>query len=155
MLPNWEEEASEEDDAAAEGVATGAGTDEETGFVDPESIFDNCAGVLEAGSVEDSDTCEALTGFALITCFCWTATDGRDGVTSVSSVAGVGFAAASVLGDEHSEGTSSGFFHCKVPSLIPLQTSFWPTIFPLRTKATTVGPGTLTVSKTSAERLTA
>ncbi len=85
------------------------------------------------------------------------ASDGSEGGPSVVVVvAAVGVAMASVLDDKHSEGILLGSFHCNLPSSIPLQTSFWPIILPLRTNATTVGPGRSTVLKTGAtERLTA
>ena len=158
MLLDWDEEVSSEDGVAVEEVTTGARSDEMIEGVSTELVVGSCAGVLEVSLVEASGACEDWTGVALISSFCWTATDGSEGGTSavVVKVAAVGVAMASVLDEEHSEGTSLGFSHFKLPSSIPLQTSFWPTILPLRIKATTVGPGRSTVLKTSTtERLTA
>lgn len=73
---------------------------------------------------------------ALIFSFCCTATDVGDGGDGTGSVAVV---VAAVLDDKHSAGPSLGSFHCRFPSAMPLQTSFWLTILPLRTKATTGG----------------
>ena len=140
-------------DAAIRELVTGAGSDEVVEAVSTGVVVDNCAGVLEAGLAEGSGACEDWTGIALTSCFCWTATDGRDGAILVAVEVAVGVAMAPVLDDEHSEGASLSLLHSKVPSSIPLQTSFWPTSLPLRTKATTVGPAISTVLKTSAARL--
>ena len=175
MLLDWEEEVSTEGGVATWEGMTGAGLDEVVEVVCTGAVVDdcsgsvgvsdvvevvctgavvnNCASVLEAGSVGVSGACKDWTGVALTSCFCWTATDGRDETMSVVVVLTVGPAIASALDDEHSEGASLSFSHFKVPSSIPLQTSFWPTSLPLRTKATTVGPGISTVLKTSEARL--
>ena len=177
MLLDWVEEFSDEDAVAVEEVTTGARSDEVVEGVGTELAVDNCADAPEASSAEGSGACEDWTGVALTSSFCWKtidgseagtsvvvitgvdvvmASDGSEGGFSVVVVAAVGVAMASVLDDEHSEGILLGSFHRNLPSSMPLQTSFWPMILPLRTNATTVGPGRSTVLKTGAtERLTA
>lgn len=152
MLLDFKKSSSGEDGAAAEEVATGIGSDKVFEVVDLEVVVEESASVVEAGSVEDSGTCEDWID--LINCFCWTATEIGDGAALVAVVVAAGFPMTSVLDEEHSEGASEGLSHRKVPSLIPLQTSLWLVILPLRTKAITVGPGTSTVSVTSVPRLT-
>ena len=158
MLLDWEEEVSRDGGAPPEEVTSGSGSDDLAEVIGGEAVIDESAGVLEAGSVEGSGACEDWAGVALTSCFCSTADDGRGWATSVAVLLAVDFAMGSVLNDAHSEGPlPAGSFHCKSPSSIPSQTSSLLTVLPLKTKATTVGPGagTTTVLTTSAERLIA
>lgn len=107
---------------AVEEVTIGAGSEEGAEVVGTESAVDKCTGIIGTGLVKDSEACEDWTSIALTSSFPWTATDGVDEVISVAMVVAVGFAMASVLDDEHSEGPLVGSSHCKLPSWIPLQT---------------------------------